>query len=263
MIRLKCNDLTSAFGDLNLMFTNKAPYGGTITHNSFRNDHFLNAFNIVIETESHHNRMILEDLGYTKGKVLHLIKSYLHPEEYKSWVNQIDDTTKQYGKVDSDIGMQTTGNSKHGNGPCLFGFSFKSHIEPVLTVYSRSVELPQTYGADTMLVSAMASDIAQRIGTDSIKIVWYIASARVKSRAANFFKLYIYPYEFIYRNEEFQQHVTKQWNNILADQDKKVSFSKLVKLQQEYKRVVIDQAPPNTITGVEAFVNRLNSTWNI
>jgi hypothetical protein len=263
MIKVKVEDLSEAFVELNLLFTNRTNIDAGVTHNSFRNDHFMNAFNIVMDINQHHHQGHLEEIGYSKNKILHLIKSYLHPEEYQGWLGKIKDTTEQYGKVDSDIGMQTTANSKHGNGPCLFGFSFRSHIEPVLTVYSRSVELPQTYFGDTLLVSAMAQQIADVIGADNIKVVWYIASARIKSRSANFFKLYVYPFAFSYRNEEFQRHVDKQWNNILADQDKQVSFSKLVKLQQEYKRVVIDQQVPDTKNGVYQFMERLSGTWNI
>lgn len=263
MIRIRTISLGQAFIDLNLIFTNRSNIDAGVTHNNFRNDHFMNAFNIVMEVDTHQNFMYLEEIGYSKNKILHLVKSYLHPVGYQEWLEKIKHTTEQYGKVDSDIGMQTTGNSKHGNGPCLFGFSFRSHIEPVLTVYSRSVELPQTYAGDTILVSAMAQQIADIIGVNNIKVVWYIASARIKSRAANFFRLYVYPLEFKYKADEFQKHVDKQWNNILADQDKKVSFSKLVKLQQEYKRVVIDEQPPVNKHGVHGFMERLSGTWNV
>lgn len=264
MIKLNVDHMQEAYMAANWLFTNLSPVDYKPSHNVFRNDHFLNAFNIVIDAETHKSSIVLENLGYTKAKILHLCKSYLDPEEYTNWINQIGEVTESYGKVDSDIGLQTTRNSRHSNGPCLFGFSFRSHIEPILTVYSRSIELPQIYGADTLLISAMAEHIAETIGVDNIKVVWYISSARIKSRVANFYRLFTYPYtEYTYANPEFQAHVDKQWNNILANQEKKVTFSKLVKLQEEYKRIVIDGSQPDTKSGVPEFLERLKGGWKV
>src|SRR5690606_41935660 len=51
-----------------------------VTHNVFRNDHFLNAYNIFLEADSHENGLTLEQMGYSKAKMTHLIKSYLSKE---------------------------------------------------------------------------------------------------------------------------------------------------------------------------------------
>lgn len=264
MIKLTVDNMQEAYTAANFLFTNLSSVDYKPTHNVFRNDHFLNAFNIVIVSRSHKNEIVLEELGYTKSKILHLCKSYLDPVEYTSWIKQIEEVTENYGRVDSDIGLQTTRNSRHSNGPCLFGFSFRSHINPVLTVYSRSIELPQKYGADMLLISAMAQHIADTIGVENIKVIWYISSARIKSRVANFFRLYTYPYtQYTFTNPEFQAHIDKQWNNILADQEKKVTFSKLVKLQEEYKRVVIDEEQPATRSGTQEFLVRLKEGWEV
>lgn len=264
MIKLTVDHMEEAYMAANLLFTNLSPVDYKPSHNVYRNDHFLNAFNIVIDSSSHKNEIVLEELGYTKSKILHLCKSYLDPVEYTDWIKQIGEVTENYGRVDSDIGVQTTRNSRHSNGPCLFGFSFRSHIEPILTVYSRSIELPQIYGADTLLISAMAQHIADTIGVENIKVIWYISSARIKSRVANFFRLYTYPYtQYTFTNPEFQAHVDKQWNNILANQEKKVTFSKLIKLQEEYKRVVIDEEQPATRSGTQEFLVRLKEGWKV
>lgn len=248
----------------NMLFTNLSPVDYKPTHNVYRNEHFLNAFDIHIEALDSFTSLTLEEIGYTKVKITHLLKSYLDPVEYNNWMSLIKETTESYGKVDSDIGLQTTRNSKHSNGPCIFGFSYRSHIYPTLTVYSRSVELPQIFGADTLLISAIAQHIAEVADVEGVRINWYISSARIKSRGANFFRLYMYPFtEYRYINEEFHNHVEKQWSNILADQEKKVTFSKLIKLQQEYKRKVIDRKEPETATGVPEFIVKLKEGWKV
>lgn len=243
MLKITANNMYEAYVRLNLLFTNLSSIYYNPPHNVFGNDHFLNAFNIVMEVDSQYTDLTLESIGYSNQKILHLIKSYLDPQEYQEWIEKIVDTTEKFGKVDSDIGLQTTRNNKHGNGPCLFGFSFRSHITPVLTVYSHSVELPQIFGGDTLLIAAMAQHIAEATGTDTIKIVWYISSARINSRAANFFRLSYYPLEFRYMNDEFEKHVKK--------------------LQQEYGGVVIDQEKPKTQTGVKKFLDQLKRGWKI
>lgn len=267
VLKIEAATLESAYVKTNFLFTNRSPVYYKPSYNSFRNDHYLNAFNIMIESLDSLIDLSLEDIGYTKSKILHLLKSYLDPVKYREWIEKIKDTTETYGRVDSDIGLQTTGNSKHSNGPCLLGFSFRSHSYPVLTVYSRSVELPQAFGADAILISAIAKHISKTIGLSDdqkISVNWYISSARIRSRAANFFRLYTYPYlGYEYQNELFHSHIEKQWDNILADQHKKVSFSKLVKMQQEYKRVVIENREPDTRSGTEAFLKRLEEGWKV
>lgn len=261
---IKVDELAQAYHELNLFFT-KLTSGDnmTVSHNSFRNDHFLNAFNIVITSLTHHNDLTLEQMSYSKSKITHLLRSYLDPEDFWGWVEQIKAVTEQYEKVDSDIILRTTNNSKHSNGPCLLGISYRSHHTPHLTVYSRSAELPQIFGGDTLLISAIAEIISQQVTQGPIRITWFIASARIKSRSANFYRLLAYPLPIEYLHPEFQKHIDKQWDNILADQSKEVSFSKLVKLQEVYKRVVIEKALPKTETGVPEFIEKMKGGWNI
>lgn len=258
MIHLAVKDMKEAFLQLNFLFTTWSIVNYKPPENKFRNDHYLNAFNILLETDHCDTDLKLEQIGYTRKKVDHLLKSYLDPAEYKHWVDLIKDTTERYSRVDSDIVLTTTKNSKHKNGPCLLGFSFRSHVFPVLTVYSRSVELPQAYAADTILIAAIGEHLKEELGLDNIKVHWYISSARIRSRAANFFRLFVYPLkDFEYLSPEFQKHVEKQWNNILADLEKDVSFSKLVRLQKEYKRIIIERKGPEQYTGTKYFIKRL------
>src|SRR5690606_37786313 len=153
-------------------------------------------------------------------------------------------------------------NSKHSNGPCLISLSYRSHIEPVLTITSRSAELPQIFGADTLLIAAVAQILKHELGLITLKVQWFISSIRIRSRAANFYRLQVYPQPITYNHPEFHKHVQKQWDKILADQEKKVSFSKLVKLQDVYRKVVIVKEEDEVKTGVPEFISTLRKGWN-
>jgi len=258
MIHLTTRDMKEAFLQLNFLFTTRSTIDYKPSHNKFQNYHFLNAFNILLEADHCDTDLKLEQIGYKRRKANHLLRSYLDPAEYKHWIELIKETTKEYHRVDSDIVLPTTKNSKHKNGPCLLGFSFRSHIFPVLTVYSRSVELPQPCAADTILIAAIGEHIREELDLDTVRVHWYIASARLRSTFANFFRLFVYPFEeFEYLNTEFQKHVEKQWNNILADLEKDVSFSKLVRLRNEYKRIIIERKEPEQYTGTKYFIEKL------
>lgn len=258
MIHLSLKNMKEAFLQMNFLFTTWSMANYKPTENKFRNDYYLNAFNILMEADHCDTDLKLEQIGYTRRKADHLLRSYLDPAEYKYWMRLIKETTEKYHRVDSDIVLTTTKNSKHKNGPCLLGFSFRSHVFPVLTVYSRSVELPQAYAADTILIAAIGEHLKEELGLDTVKVHWYISSARVRSRAANFFRLFVYPLkDFEYLGSEFQKHVEKQWNNILADLKKDVSFSKLVRLQNEYKRIIIEKKEPEQYTGTNYLVEKL------
>jgi len=265
MDHIRTNNLREAFYAMNNFFTHLTNGDSqAVTHNVFRNDHFLNAYNIFLEADSHENGLTLEQMGYSKAKMTHLIKSYLSKEALEDWIKRIQTKLEDLGVIDSDIVMRTTDSSKHSNGPCILAFSFRWRENgiPHLIVTSRSAELPQIFGGDTIFISAIAELIRRRIGfSPQVKVTWFISSARIKSRAANFYRLMIHPMKPVYLNRDFQRHVEKQWSNILADQEKTVSFSKLVKLQKEYKRVVIDKESPVEQTGVEHFIQKLEKGW--
>lgn len=258
MIHLIAKDMKEAFLQLNFLFTTRSIVDYKPSPHKFRNDYYLNAFNILLEADRCDTDLKLEQIGYKRRKANHLLRSYLDPSEYKHWIELIKETTEKYRRVDSDIVLTTTKNSKHRKGPCLLGFSFRSHIFPVLTVYSRAVELPQTYAADTILVAAIGEHIKEELDLDTVRVHWYIASAGLRSTSTNFFRLFVYPFqEFEYLNPEFQKHIEEQWNDILAVPEKEVSFSKLIRLKDEYRRVIIEKKEPEQYTGTEYFMERL------
>lgn len=259
MIRIYADNLESAYHQVNQLFTSES---GVTTHNTFRGEHYMNAFDLFIEAAEPGNLMYLEELGYTNRKINHLLRTYLIPEEFWNWIAQIKDVTEKHERVDSDIMLRTSDNSKHSNGPCLISMSYRSHKKPVLTVTSRSAELPQIFGADTLLIAAIGRILVEELGIGELKVQWFISSIRIRSRAANFYRLQVYPYPVTYTHPAFQAHVQRQWDRILSDQDKKVTFSKLVKLQEEFKRVVIDKKNPETLSGVEEFEATIKKGWN-
>jgi hypothetical protein len=258
MIHLTAENLEVAYHKLNQLFTDRSSIVADISANKFRNDVFLNAFDIVIETENHINTMSLESMGYTKSKISHLLRTYLDLDQFWGWIEKIKSTTNDYERVDSDILLRTTDNSKHGNGPCLLGISYRSHRNPNLTVYSRSAELPQIFGGDTLLISAICDIISEELSIiTGIQVTWFISSARIKSRSANYYRLMIHPMRISYRDSEFQRHIEKQWDNILANPDKQVTFSKLVKLQEMYQSRLVHNDYPDSLTYAVDFIKRL------
>ena len=258
MIHLVAKDMKEAFLQLNFLFTTWSAVNYKPTHSEFQNDHYLNAFNILMEADHCSTDLKLEQMGYTRRETDHLLRSYLDPTDYKHWIELIKDTTEKYSRVDSDIMLTTTKNSKYRQEPRLLGFSFRSHVFPVLTVYSGSVEVSQAYGADTILIAAIGEHIKEELDLDTVTVHWYIPSARISSRAANFFRLFVYPFEeFEYLNTEFQKHVEKQWDNILTGFEKDASFSRLVRLQNGYKKVIIEKKEPEQYTGTKYFIEKL------
>lgn len=232
--------------------------GDEVIPNMFRGDVYLNLFDVVIKTETHHSGLFcLEDLAYTRKKAAHLLRSYLHPKEIEAWLTKLDMATKEYGQVDSDVILQSKRESKHGNGPCLLGFSFRSRGGPHLTIFSRSAEVPQTFGADIILASALAEMICQRLGIKDIPVTWYIASARIKSRMANLYRINVYPEPVTYADAKFQSHIDKGWQKFLVDRHP-ASFTKLVRLQELYQRIVVDEEPPEETTSSKGFIQEID-----
>ena len=107
MIHLVVKDMKEAFLQLNLLFTTWSMVDYNPPENKFRNDYYINAFNILLETNHCDTDLKLEQIGYTRKKVDHLLKSYLDPAEYKHWVDLIKDTTERHSRVDSDIVLTT------------------------------------------------------------------------------------------------------------------------------------------------------------
>lgn len=237
---------------INMRMTQKAD----VVHNMFRGDHYLNLFDITMVASSHRcPNITLERLAYTPKKALHLLRSYLDAQELESWLTKIKETTEQYGQVDSDIMIQTKRESRHGNGPCLLGFSYRSRGGPSLTVFSRSAELPQLFGADCLLAAALGELVNEKLGVDDdIEITWFLASARIKSRMANLYRIYRYPGEVIYAHQGFQEHIDKGWEKFLVNKHP-VTFTKLVRLQELYDNTLNDDFPSHT--GVEGFKEQI------
>lgn len=238
------DDLNIMWHRINMMMANGE---GNMHHNMFRGDHYLNLFDITMVSSSHRCPvMTLEQLAYTPKKANHLLRSYLDPNELHKWLKKIKDTTVNYGQVDSDIILQTKRESKHGNGPCLMGFSYRSRGGPNLTIFSRSAELPQLFGADCLLASALGHMINETLGVDEdIRVVWFIASARIKSRMANLYRIYRYPEPVTYFHAGFQDHIDKGWDKFLVGKHP-VTFIKLVRLQELYDHKIKGTFPNKT-----------------
>jgi hypothetical protein len=248
---IKAPDMHIAWKSINLAMTDP-----NVGYNKFAVDHFLNLFDTMMVSSSHRCPVItLEQLAYSPKKANHLLRSYLDPGEIDKWLMKLVDTYVKIGHIDSDIILQTKRESKHGNGPCLLGFSFRTRGEdgPTLSAFSRAAELPQKFGADILLASALGQIICDRLGFETIRVTWFIASSHIKSRMANMFRLFYYPEENItYGNEEFQKHVEKGWQKFFVDQHP-VTYVKLVKLQELYNQKVGISPPPGTSTDADGF----------
>ena len=239
-MQMNATTLEDSFHSLFHQFQTAAP--SEIVVNKFRGEIILSMFNITISADSHQvQNLTLEQLGYSPAKINHLLRNYVDPAELKSWLKHIVESLKLYGGVDSDVLLPTIRDSKHTRGPCLLGFSFRTLGGWTLTVYSRSADLPQMFGADVLLASALADLIKDLCpgAPEDIKVKWYIASARVRGWRANYYRIHRIldgsdrQRPMVFDHTEFQAYITKSWDKYIAG-DYPASFGKLKALKKFY-----------------------------
>ena len=204
------------------------------------------------------DQLFLEDIGYTKHKASHLIRTYINPEVFSAWLTRIRDRVIQCGEVSADSALLLKTSVKHTHGPCLLSITYRSREDqPTLSVFVRSMEFPRKSFADTMLVSSIAEIVKRYLDLpDQLEVIWYIGTARIESLPAKFYRIYKLPKPVVYTNEDFQKHVQRGWERWVTS-TRQASFNKLIRMQKLYQDKVAGRITSES--GVEVFIKRLES----
>jgi len=156
--------------------------------------------------------LYLEDFGYASNgaKITHLMKKYLDPEAVRTWRDFTKKVVTERPEVFGEIYLATKVQHKEKGG-CVTGFMYRGVPDPTLIVLSRSMEMPAKAAADVLMIASLARLMCKTLGLPDIKVHWFTTSIVLPSRRAFIYRVYKWPEEVVFKNEQFQKYLDDGW----------------------------------------------------